>query len=77
MREKAPRGEKPLHWVASSKRDLMAMPGQVARHIDSALSVAQYGGIRMSRADVELVARRLKAAAADYEERYGAKDKNS
>jgi hypothetical protein len=37
-------GEKPLYWVGASKRDLMAMPAAVIRHIGTALSVAQYGG---------------------------------
>ena len=36
--------EKPLHWVASSKRDLLAMPSIVVREIGLALSVAQFGG---------------------------------
>lgn len=44
MRKKTPPSEKPLHWVASSKRDLMSMPDSVVRHIGSALGVAQYGG---------------------------------
>lgn len=36
--------EKPLHWLASSKRDLLAMPPLVTREIGLALSVAQFGG---------------------------------
>jgi phage-related protein len=36
--------EKPLFWVSSSKRDLLAMPGPVVRALGMALSVAQYGG---------------------------------
>lgn len=36
--------EKPLHWVASSRRDLLAMPSTVVRAIGLALSVAQFGG---------------------------------
>jgi phage-related protein len=44
MRGKAAPEEKPLHWVRASKRDLMAMPETVIRHIGTALSVAQYGG---------------------------------
>jgi phage-related protein len=36
--------EKPLLWVASSKRDLLAMPEPVRRDIGLALSVAQHGG---------------------------------
>ncbi len=127
MRKKLPPGEKPLHWVASSKRDLLSMPEAVVRHIGSALGVAQYGGkhpdakawkglgagvfevvsdfdtntyraayvvrfekaiyvlhcfqkkspkgIKTAKADVDLMAQRLKSAAGDYEERYGAKEK--
>jgi phage-related protein len=44
MRQKMEPGEKPLYWVGASKRDLMAMPAAVIRHIGTALSVAQYGG---------------------------------
>lgn len=123
MRQSSVPGEKPLYWVASSKRDLLAMPERVVRHVGSALSVAQYGGkhpdakawkgsgpgvfevvsdfdgntfraayvvrfekaiyvlhcfqkkspsgIRTGRTDVQLVARRLKKATTDYEERHG------
>jgi phage-related protein len=46
MRQKMEPGEKPLYWVGASKRDLMAMPAAVIRHIGTALSVAQYGGKR-------------------------------
>ncbi len=35
--------EKPLFWVSSSKRDLLAMPEPVVRELGTALSVAQYG----------------------------------
>jgi phage-related protein len=35
--------EKPLHWVGSSKRDLLDMPEPVVREIGVALSVAQFG----------------------------------
>jgi phage-related protein len=42
-RELAP-GEKPLFWIGSSKRDLLAMPDSVVRQMGAALSVAQYGG---------------------------------
>src|ERR1700679_4357577 len=44
MRWKMAPGEKPLYWVGASKRDLMAMPAAVIRHIGTAFSVAQYGG---------------------------------
>lgn len=43
MRSKPGSGEKPLFWVSSSKRDLLAMPGSVVRALGIALSVAQYG----------------------------------
>ena len=36
--------EKPLFWVASSKRDLLAMPEPIRREFGIALSVAQHGG---------------------------------
>lgn len=37
-------GERPMYWVGSSKRDLMAFPGAVKNDIGTALSVAQFGG---------------------------------
>jgi len=43
MRSTAGPGEKPLFWVSSSKRDLLAMPGPVVRELGTALGVAQYG----------------------------------
>jgi phage-related protein len=36
--------ERPLYWVASSKKDLLAMPKPVIREVGMALSVAQRGG---------------------------------
>lgn len=44
MRSKLEPGERPLFWVASSKKDLLAMPGPAVRAIGMALGVAQYGG---------------------------------
>jgi phage-related protein len=44
MRRRLAPGEKPLFWISSSKRDLLAMPDPVVRQIGAALSVAQYGG---------------------------------
>ena len=38
------RGEDPLYWVGSSKRDLLAFPEAVKDGIGTALSVAQFGG---------------------------------
>jgi phage-related protein len=43
VRSKPGPDEKPLFWVSSSKRDLLAMPGSVVRALGTALSVAQYG----------------------------------
>ena len=37
-------GEKPLYWVGSSKRDLVAFPEPVKDRVGTALSVAQFGG---------------------------------
>jgi len=44
MRRRLAPGEKPLFWIGSSKRDLLAMPDPVVRQMGAALSVAQYGG---------------------------------
>jgi len=38
------RGEDPLYWVGSSKRDLLGFPETVKDGIGTALSVAQFGG---------------------------------
>ena len=43
MRSRLEPAEKPLHWVGSSKRDLLDMPEPVVREIGVALSVAQFG----------------------------------
>src|SRR5215213_8582980 len=44
MRSRSPRNERPLHWVASSKRDLLGFPEKVMDNIGYALSVVQLGG---------------------------------
>jgi phage-related protein len=36
--------ERPLHWVGSSKKDLLAFPGDVVDDLGYALSVVQHGG---------------------------------
>jgi len=36
--------EKPLHWVGSSKKDLLAFPSEVVDDLGYALSVVQHGG---------------------------------
>ena len=42
-REPVP-GEKPLHWVGSSLKDMTRFPLDVQRSIGFAVSAAQYGG---------------------------------
>jgi phage-related protein len=37
-------GEKPLHWVGSSKRDFMAFPEEVQADMGYVLGLAQLGG---------------------------------
>jgi len=117
------KGEKPLDWVGSSKRDFLDFPDRVKDEMGNALGLAQFGGkhpsakpwkgqgpgvfavvedhdgnacravstvrfeaavyvlhafqkkspkgIRTAQVDVDLVARRLRAAQQDYETRYG------
>jgi phage-related protein len=44
VRDQLARGEKPVCWVGSSKRDLLRFPDTVVDEIGTALSVAQFGG---------------------------------
>ncbi len=44
VRAKRAAGEKPLFWVGSAKRDLLAFPEPVKDEIGVVLSVAQFGG---------------------------------
>lgn len=44
MRQELAPDERPLHWVGSSKRDLLEFPGPVVSEIGWALGVAQFGG---------------------------------
>lgn len=39
-----PAAEKPLHWIGSSRKDLLAFPGEVVDNIGFALGVVQFGG---------------------------------
>ena len=123
MRRFLAANEKPLLWVGSSKRDLLAFPSRAIGEIGWALAAAQFGGrhpaakpwkgvgprvlefvedfdgntyravytirfelaiyvlhcfqkksptgIKTARMDIELVRKRLAAAEADYEARYG------
>jgi phage-related protein len=43
-RPKRALGEKPLFWIGSSNRDLLAFPEPVQDEMGIALSVAQFGG---------------------------------
>ena len=38
------KGEKPLDWVGSSKRDFLAFPGPLRNEMGNALGLAQFGG---------------------------------
>jgi len=38
------KGEKPVHWVGSSKSDLLCFPAEVVSEMGYALGVAQLGG---------------------------------
>ena len=44
MAQKPPLPEKPLHWVGSSKKDLLAFPEKVVDDFGYALGVVQQGG---------------------------------
>ena len=44
MRKRGSAGEKPLHWVRSSKKDLLEFPEEIVDNIGYALGVVQYGG---------------------------------
>jgi phage-related protein len=38
-------GERPVHWVGSSKRDFLAFPAGVKDDMGNALGIAQFGGM--------------------------------
>jgi phage-related protein len=44
MRSRPSRNEKPLHWMGSSKRDLLEFPETVIDNIGYALAAVQFGG---------------------------------
>lgn len=44
MRERRPGDEKPLHWMGSSRKDLLNFPEEVVDNVGYALGVVQYGG---------------------------------
>lgn len=61
--------EKPLQWVGSSHKDLMALPADVRRLFGFALSLAQAGdrhdgGIATPKEDMDIIRARLKLAEA-------------
>lgn len=45
MRRVLTADEKPLHWVASSKRDFLEFPAAVKDDMGNALGIAQFGGM--------------------------------
>lgn len=44
MRRVPASGEKPLHWVGSSKRDFLGFPKPVQEDMGNAFGIAQFGG---------------------------------
>lgn len=44
MRHVPAAGERPLHWVGSSKRDFLSFPAMVKDDMGNALGIAQFGG---------------------------------
>ena len=44
MRRHGSASEKPLHWVASSRKDLLGFPEGVVDNVGYALGVVQFGG---------------------------------
>lgn len=44
MARKLAKGERPLDWVGSSKKDFMAFPPPVISEMGNALGLAQFGG---------------------------------
>ena len=44
MRSRLAKGERPLNWVGSSKRDFLAFPDPVKDELGNALGIAQFGG---------------------------------
>jgi phage-related protein len=45
MRGRAPSRERPLHWVGSSRRDLLAFPEALVDDFGYFLGVVQFGGM--------------------------------
>lgn len=44
MRHVPAAGERPLHWVGSSRRDFLSFPAIVKDEMGNALGIAQFGG---------------------------------
>ncbi len=44
MRPQLAKGERPLDWVGSAKRDFLAFPDPVKDELGNALGLAQFGG---------------------------------
>ena len=45
MNRPGSQGERPVHWVGSAKRDLLAMPAEVVDDFGYALGLIQLGGV--------------------------------
>jgi phage-related protein len=43
--DRPPPGEKPLHWIGASKKDLLAFPSEVVDDVGYALGVVQQGRV--------------------------------
>jgi phage-related protein len=65
-----PRTEKPLHWIGSSKKDLLALPTEVIDDFGYALGAVQLGGIRTAKSDMDLIHDRLKLAQQHYKDHH-------
>ncbi len=44
MRPRLAKGERPLDWIGSAKRDFLAFPDPVKDELGNALGLAQFGG---------------------------------
>lgn len=53
---------KPLFWLGSSKKDLLALPIAIRKFFSHALDSAQHG-IETPKPDMDIIRQRMKAAA--------------
>lgn len=77
------RTEKPLHWVGSSKKDLLALPPAVVDDFGYALGAVQMGATPpqakpwkgegsgvLEQSDIDLIHERLKLARQHYKDHH-------